>query len=92
MILSKDIIRGLVISGWIVLVVLMIGIIVSAVYMLLSGVEPPDTLREWASMSLGFLFAKFFDLISVYMRPDVLQQQQQQQTADYHPPAQDEMG
>lgn len=66
---TKNIVTGILLSGWIVSVLLILSIVAAAVY--LQVVEPhtplPDTLREWSGIAIGFLFGNFFSIVKDYV-------------------------
>ena len=54
---TKNIISGILISGWILSVFLILAIVAASVYLQVvhPGEKLPDTLREWSGISIGFL-------------------------------------
>lgn len=66
---TKNIVTGILISGWILSVLLILSIVSASVYLqvLHPDVPIPDTLREWAGISIGFLFGNFFTIIKEYV-------------------------
>ena len=65
----KNIITGIILSGWIVSVLLIMSVVASSVYLLVTqpSVPLPDTLREWAGIAMGFLFGNFFNIVRDYL-------------------------
>jgi tetrahydromethanopterin S-methyltransferase subunit F len=66
---TKNIVTGIILSGWVVSVLLIMSIVASSVYLQIANptVPLPDTLREWAGIAMGFLFGNFFSIIKEYM-------------------------
>lgn len=66
---TRNIVTGIILSGWVVSVLLIMSIVASSVY--LQVVYPtaplPDTLREWSGIAMGFLFGNFFSLVKEYL-------------------------
>lgn len=68
--ISTPIITGIIISGWILSVLMILVIIGSSVYLqIVYPTAPlPDTLREWFGIAFGFLFGNFFNIIKDYLQ------------------------
>lgn len=66
---TKNIVTGILISGWILSVLLILSIVSASVYLQVMHpeVQLPDTLREWSGISIGFLFGNFFTIIKEYV-------------------------
>lgn len=66
---TKNVVTGILISGWILSVLVILFIVSASVYLLTMypTVPLPDTLREWSGISIGFLFGSFFTIIKDYV-------------------------
>jgi len=66
---TKNLVTGILISGWILSVLLILSIVSASVYLQVMHPETPlpDTLREWSGISIGFLFGNFFTIIKEYV-------------------------
>lgn len=66
---TKNLVTGILISGWILSVLLILSIVSASVYLQLMHPETelPATLREWSGISIGFLFGNFFTIIKEYV-------------------------
>lgn len=66
---TKNLVTGILISGWILSVLLILSIVSASVYLqaVYPGVPLPDTLREWSGILIGFLFGNFFTIIKDYV-------------------------
>ena len=66
---TKNIVTGILLSGWILSVLIILSIVVSSVYLQLMrpDIPLPDTLREWSGIAIGFLFGSFFTIIKDYV-------------------------
>lgn len=67
--MTKKIVTGILLSGWIVSVLLILSIVASSVYLQVTNpsVQLPDTLREWSGIAIGFLFGNFFTIVKEYV-------------------------
>lgn len=61
------IVRGIIVSGWLVTLVTMVALIGSAMWLLLEGRPVPEELRQWAGIALGFLFGAFAGIVRDYI-------------------------
>lgn len=66
---TKNIVTGILLSGWIVSVLMILSIVAASVYLqvISPDVPLPDTLREWSGIAIGFLFGNFFSIIKDYV-------------------------
>lgn len=66
---TKNIVTGIILSGWVVSVMLIMSIVAASVYLqvLHPDVPLPDTLREWSGIAMGFLFGNFFSIVKEYL-------------------------
>ena len=66
---TKNLVTGILISGWILSVLVILFIVTASVYLQFLHPETPlpDTLREWAGISIGFLFGNFWSIIKEYV-------------------------
>jgi tetrahydromethanopterin S-methyltransferase subunit F len=66
---TKNLVTGILISGWILSVLLILSIVSASVYLQIMHPDTPlpDTLREWSGISIGFLFGNFFTIIKEYV-------------------------
>lgn len=62
-----DAAKGVVLTGWILLMITCVGIILANVYMWLNGLEVPETLSNWGSAVIGFLFGSFITLLKEFI-------------------------
>lgn len=62
-----DAAKGVVLTGWILLMLTCVGIILANVYMWLNGLEVPETLSNWGSAVIGFLFGSFITLLKEFI-------------------------
>jgi hypothetical protein len=67
--MTRRIVTGILLSGWIVSVLLILSIVASSVYLQVMhpDVQLPDTLREWSGIAIGFLFGNFFTIVKDYV-------------------------
>jgi len=59
--------RGIIITGWFLLILICVIIVTSTLYLMVSGNSVPETLLTWTSTVLGFLFGTFISLIKEFM-------------------------
>lgn len=64
---KNEIVRAIIMSGWVLTLLLMVGIVGAALWLMLTGHEVPKTLEQWGSVALGFLFGSFSKMISDYI-------------------------
>jgi tetrahydromethanopterin S-methyltransferase subunit F len=66
---TKNIVTGILISGWILSVLIILSIVAASVYLQVMYPDDalPDTLREWSGIAIGFLFGNFFTIIKDYV-------------------------
>ena len=62
--------RGIVITGWVILVLFSVAILGAALYMLVVGRPLPDILENWASTVIGFQFGIFVSMVIDFMNGD----------------------
>lgn len=60
-------VKAIVLSGWVLSLVVILSILVTTMYFLISGQAVPDILREWAGICLGFLFGTFMGMVKDYI-------------------------
>lgn len=65
----QQVAKGIVLSGWVICMVASIIIVLSAVYLMVMHpeVKMPDTLREWASVVIGFMFGNMMTMIKDFV-------------------------
>jgi len=61
------VIRAVIISGWVMTMAMTFGLIGAAVALWYMRIEVPDELKQWAAMSLGFLFGTFPTMLRDYI-------------------------
>ena len=59
--------RGLIITGWILLLFVGLAVVGANLYMWINGLTPPDPLQSWGGIVLGFLFDTFISLVKEFM-------------------------
>ncbi len=59
--------RGIIVTGWVLLIVLCMLIVGSTLYLMLTNKTVPTNLENWTSTVLGFLFGTFITLIKEFM-------------------------
>lgn len=64
---AQNIIRGIVLSGWILCVVCSIMVLAIALYLMLTGTPLPAPLSEWSSIVLGFIFGTISSLVKDFI-------------------------
>jgi hypothetical protein len=66
---TKNIVTGIILSGWVVSVLLIMSIVAASVYLqvMFPNNPVPDTLREWSGICMGFLFGNFFSIVKEYL-------------------------
>lgn len=62
-----DAAKGIVVTGWLLLIVMSVGIVGSTIYFWIAGRPVPETLENWGSMVLGFLFGTFISLLKDFI-------------------------
>jgi hypothetical protein len=62
--------RGIIVTGWFLLIILCMLIVGSTLYLILSGSIVPEVLINWTSTVLGFLFGTFITLIKEFITKD----------------------
>jgi len=65
-----DAAKGIVLTGWVLLIVMSMGIVGTTMWMWISGQPVPETLANWGSMVLGFLFGAFIGLLKDFISGD----------------------
>lgn len=67
----KRITRIIILSGWILTLVTLLVIVGTNVYMMVNSMEIPNTLSQWGSTALGFLFGgTFMGAVQKYIGDD----------------------
>ena len=59
--------RGIIITGWILLLFVGLAVVGANLYMWINGLTPPDPLQSWGGIVLGFLFGTFISLVKEFM-------------------------
>jgi len=62
--------RGIIVTGWVALLLVGISIILANVYLWVTGSMVPSALENWGSMVLGFLFGTFISLIKEFIQDE----------------------
>lgn len=62
-----DAAKGVVLTGWILLMLTCVGIIAANVLLWVTGNEVPETLSNWGSAVIGFLFGSFITLLKEFI-------------------------
>lgn len=60
-------VRLIILSGWVLTLFLMVGIVGAAIYLMVTGQEVPKTLEQWGGVALGFLFGNFSKIVADYV-------------------------
>jgi len=63
-------VRMIILTGWVLTLLLMIGIVGASIYIMLQDREPPETLKQWGGVALGFLFGSFSKIVADYVGDD----------------------
>ena len=61
------VVRAIIISGWFMSLLVMMAVVGSALYMVLTRGEAPEQLSQWAGVALGFLFGTFTAIVKDYV-------------------------
>lgn len=64
------IVKGVIISGWILTLLTMLGLISATVYLWLMGREPPAPLIQWGGLAIAFLFNWFTSVLGKFMEEE----------------------
>jgi uncharacterized membrane protein len=59
--------RALILSAWVLMLVIAVGILAANVYVIANGIEN-DTLLAWGSSVIGFLFGSLITMVRDFMR------------------------
>lgn len=62
--------RGIIVTGWLMLMMMCIVILGANVYMWVTMQTPPEALINWGSSVIGFLFGTFITLLKEFMGDD----------------------
>jgi len=62
--------RGIIVTGWILLLILCIFVVGSTVYLMITGKPVPEILLNWSSTVIGFLLGSFVSLVKEFIKPD----------------------
>lgn len=62
--------RGIIVTGWILLIVLCMLVVGTTLYLMFLGQPVPKNLENWTSTVIGFLFGTFVTLIKEFMSED----------------------
>lgn len=67
---KRKIVHGIIMSGWILTVLTMVGIIGTALYMMvqLDYAKLPEELAQWCGIALGFLFGSFTSIVKDFIQ------------------------
>lgn len=60
----------IILSGWVLTLLLMVGIVGASIVLMMMGHEVPETLKQWGSIALGFLFGGFIGIVKDYVGVD----------------------
>lgn len=64
------VVRAIIISGWFMCLLVMMTVVGTALYMVLTRGEAPEQLAQWAGVALGFLFGTFTAIVKDYVNED----------------------
>jgi hypothetical protein len=59
--------RGIVVTGWLLVLLLCMAIIGSTIFMMVSGLKVPEHMINWTSTVIGFFFGTFATLVKEFM-------------------------
>lgn len=60
--------RGIIVTGWALLLLLGVTIISASLYIWIDGGEPPEVLVNWGASVLGFFFGSFVGLLKDFLK------------------------
>lgn len=65
---KRKLTHGIILSGWILILLTMVTIMGAALAMMWQGRIVPDKLADWAGIALGFLFGTFATIVKDFIQ------------------------
>jgi hypothetical protein len=64
---KNQVVRLVIVSGWAITLLATFGLVGAAVALMLMNLPVPTELKQWAGISIGFLFGTFSALVRDYV-------------------------